>query len=32
MASKLFIYFDGADDSTPHIEIVVLGPVEGTYG
>ena len=31
LASKMFIYLDGTDDSTPRIEIVVLGPVEGTY-
>lgn len=31
VASRMFIYFDGDDENTPHIEIVVLGPHEGMY-
>ena len=31
LASKMFIYFEDDEENTPHIEIVVLGPVEGTY-
>lgn len=31
LASRMFIYFDGDENNEPHIEIVVQGPVDGTY-